>query len=434
MYKLTPQDLINQLTDARARTCALIEQLSEEQLMGPRLPTINPLRWEIGHTAYFYEYWVLRQHYKEAPIIPDIDELFDSIHIPHESRWDLKLPTLHDTIQYMQAVKDRVVQHLSNDEQDNRRDYLVQYAIFHEDMHCEAFTYTRQILEYPIPNIAAEHTDEDFEKITGDVCIPKGVFKLGAPHSDQFIFDNEKWEHEQTVSAFKISRVAVSNEEFQCFVDEGGYEQSEFWCDEGWQWRLNASLKHPIYWRKGGNQSAWQIRWFDTWQDMQPDSAVVNVSWYEAIAYCRWAKRRLPTELEWEVAAAAVPEKDNAGIKDKKNYYPWGDSEYKPNFATLNGQTLGPANVSAKPQGDSAFGCRQMLGNVWEWTSTTFSPYPEFTPDMYQDYSQPLFGKTKVLRGGCWATRSRLLRNTLRNYYAPGRNDIFAGFRTCAID
>jgi iron(II)-dependent oxidoreductase len=142
----------------------------------------------------------------------------------------------------------------------------------------------------------------------------------------------------------------------------------------------------------------------------------------------------LPTELEWEVAAAAVPTKDGKSLSAIKRLYPWGDESYSSEHATFNGLTLGPVNVSANPKGDSAFGCRQMLGNVWEWTSTTFSPYPGFTPDMYQDYSQPLFGNTKVLRGGCWATRSRLVRNTLRNYYVADRNDVFAGFRTCALD
>jgi len=434
MYTLNPQDLINQLTDARARTCALIDQLSEDQLIGPRLATVNPLRWEIGHTAYFYEFWVLRHHYNEPPLIDDIDELFDSIHIPHDSRWDLKLPTLDDTIKYMQDVKDRVVAHLSNDEHDARRDYLVQYAIFHEDMHCEAFTYTRQTLEYPVPKITSDDVVEKIDVVKGDVKIPAGKFQLGAQQSENFIFDNEKWQHEQTVNEFKISRVAVCNEEFKQFVEDEGYKRPKFWCEQGWKWKLANALNHPVYWRKANNEFGWEIRWFDTWQMIQPLTAIINVSWFEANAYCRWAKRRLPSELEWEVAASAIPTSDGKSISDIKRHYPWGADECQAHHAAFNGLTLGPVNVHAKAQGDSAFGCRQMLGNVWEWTSTTFSPYPGFVPDMYQDYSQPLFGKTKVLRGGCWATRSRLLRNTWRNYYGPDRNDVFAGFRTCAID
>jgi gamma-glutamyl hercynylcysteine S-oxide synthase len=116
-----------------------------------------------------------------------------------------------------------------------------------------------------------------------------------------------------------------------------------------------------------------------------------------------------------------------------KRRYPWGDAPPDPGYANLDGGALGTIDVAALPAGDSAFGCRQMLGNAWEWTDTVFEPYPGFTPDMYRDYSMPLFGQTRVLRGGCWATRSRLIRNTWRNYYGPDRNDVFAGFRTCAL-
>lgn len=427
------EDLIKQLTDARARTCELIDQLSEEQLIGPRLPTVNPLRWEIGHAAYFYEFWILRHHYKEAPLLDGIDELFDSIHIPHESRWDLKLPELQDTILYMQQVKDRVVAHLANGEKDQLRDYFTQYAIFHEDMHCEAFTYTRQTLSYPAPNISIELPSmADSDQINGDVAIPSGTFFQGAENNGEFVFDNEKWAHAKQVASFKISRVAVSNAEFAQFVNEGGYEQANYWGDEGWEWLTNSKMQHPLYWRRNKEDSSWEIRWFDLWRPLQQDAAVINVNWYEANAYCKWAQRRLPTELEWEVAASGEPSPDGLSLSKNKRKFPWGNDLPTSQFANLNGETLGPVSVNAKELGDSAFGCRQMIGNVWEWTDSIFSPYLEFTPDMYEDYSQPLFGKARVLRGGCWATRSRLIRNTWRNYYGPDRNDVFAGFRTCA--
>jgi iron(II)-dependent oxidoreductase len=159
---------------------------------------------------------------------------------------------------------------------------------------------------------------------------------------------------------------------------------------------------------------------------------VIHVNWYEARAYCRWAGRRLPSELEWEVAAAGEPGPDGRTLAPTKRRYPWGDEPPTPARANLDGGALWTIDVGALPAGDSAFGCRQMIGNAWEWTDTVFGPYPGFTPDMYQDYSQPLFGSTRVLRGGCWATRGRLIRNTWRNYYGPERNDVFAGFRTCA--
>ena len=155
------------------------------------------------------------------------------------------------------------------------------------------------------------------------------------------------------------------------------------------------------------------------------------ICWHEARAYCRWAECRLPTELEWEVAAAGQPDA-SGDLSNEKRHYPWGDRKPVSHLANLDGSALGTIAVGALPESDSAFGCRQMIGNVWEWTENTFGPYPGFVPDMYADYSQPLFGKTKVLRGGAWTTRGRMIRNTWRTYYGPERNDVFAGFRTCA--
>ena len=153
MSSISPAELIQQLEDARTRTLVLVDGLNNDQLMGPRLPTINPLRWEIAHAAYFYEYWILRHHFKEDPQLVDVDKLFDSIDIPHSDRWDLPLPSLDDTLSYMEVVLERTRAHLANGNADPQRDYLAQYAIFHEDMHCEAYSYTRQTLAYPAPNL-----------------------------------------------------------------------------------------------------------------------------------------------------------------------------------------------------------------------------------------------------------------------------------------
>ncbi|HEX9443177.1 MAG TPA: SUMF1/EgtB/PvdO family nonheme iron enzyme, partial [Candidatus Binatia bacterium] len=142
--------------------------------------------------------------------------------------------------------------------------------------------------------------------------------------------------------------------------------------------------------------------------------------------------RRLPTEAEWEMAAAAEPEKDGRGIGPRPRKFPWGDEPPAPGRANLDGRALGPVAAGALPRGDSAFGCRQMIGNAWEWTASDFSPYPGFAADPYKEYSEPWFGTHKVLRGGCWATRARLIHNTWRNFYTPDRRDVCAGFRTCA--
>lgn len=432
----TPQTLIAQIEDARARTLALIEGLDAAQLMGPRLPIVNPLCWEIGHAAYFYEFWVLRQHFGEPPGRPDADRLYDSINIAHDTRWDLPLPSLPDTLAYLREVLGRVRARLGNGAEDPGRDYLAQYALYHEDMHTEAFTYTRQTLGYPAPPIGTgprpgASAGGRTHDLAGDAEVPGGEFQLGALPADGFCFDNEKWAHPVEVRPFRIARTAVSNGEYAAFVDDGGYRRPELWDRDGWQWRTAAGLGQPVYWRKAAD-GGWEHRRFDRWESLPLDRAVIHLNWYEARAYCRWAGRRLPSELEWEVAAAGEPRTGGTALAPHKRRYPWGDAAPDPNRANLDGGALGTIDVAALPAGDSAFGCRQMLGNAWEWTDSVFGPYPGFTPDMYQDYSQPLFGSTRVLRGGCWATRGRLIRNTWRNYYGPERNDVFAGFRTCA--
>jgi iron(II)-dependent oxidoreductase len=431
MGKLNPNTIANQLDDAHQRTMALIDGLSQAQLMGPLLATVNPLLWEIGHAAYFYEYWVLRHHLNMPAIREDSDRLYDSITIAHDDRWDLPLPTLQQTLAYIEAVEDRIKACLSVGD-DGQRDYLAQYAVFHHDMHNEAYTYTRQTLNYPEPDIGrAGHCILAAGGLSGDASIPGGTFMLGASQQDGFVFDNEKWAHRVEIEPFHIARAAVSNGDYLNFVQADGYSKQEYWDKEGWQWLKHVDLKHPVYWRHDAD--GWQIRKFDRWQLLPVNAALIHVSWHEAQAYCRWAGRRLPTEAEWEVAAAAEPSADGQSLASTRRHFPWGNEAPRADQANLDGYALGTVDVGAHAAGDSAFGCRQMIGNVWEWTQDTFGPYPGFVPDMYQDYSQPLFGNTKVLRGGAWATRARMIRNTWRTYYGPDRNDVFAGFRTCTI-
>ncbi|TMA51503.1 MAG: ergothioneine biosynthesis protein EgtB, partial [Deltaproteobacteria bacterium] len=230
---------------------------------------------------------------------------------------------------------------------------------------------------------------------------------------------------------FAIGRAPVTNAEFATFVEDGGYRRRELWSGAGWRWREEVEAAHPVYWRRavGGG---WERRHFDRWLALEPYHPVIFVGWYEADAYCRWAGRRLPTEAEWEAAAAGEPTAGDTALAAHKRLYPWGDQQPMPERANLDAHTLGCVDVAALPAGDSVFGCRQMLGNVWEWTATDFLPYPGFVLDPYEEYSAPWFGTHKVLRGGCWATRGRLLRNTWRNFYTPDRRDVFAGFRTCS--
>jgi gamma-glutamyl hercynylcysteine S-oxide synthase len=422
---VTAAELRRDLLDARARTLEIVSDLEGYTLMGPRLPNINPLLWEIGHLAWFQENWVLR-HYAGEPLIrDDADALYDSMKVPHDTRWDLPLPTRQETLEYMRRVMERVLSKLRNDPVDPRLAYFARHVTFHEDMHGEAFIYTRQTIGYSAPILGAANPRRrppGYRVPEGDASISGGAFELGClPGREPFVFDNEKWAHAVRIEPFAIARRAVTQGEFAEFVFDHGYARENLWTPEGWQWRTSSGTTHPLYWRFV--QGNWDVREFDRWAPLEKDRAMIHVNWYEADAYCRWAGRRLPTEAEWELAASGV----------EKRRFPWGN-DHAETHANLDGTHGGAVSVNAFSEGDTPSGIRQLIGNVWEWTSSPFQPFPGFVPDPYREYSEPWFdGMHMVLRGGAWPTRPRLIRNTLRNFYPRDRSDVFAGFRTCAL-
>jgi gamma-glutamyl hercynylcysteine S-oxide synthase len=411
------------LRDSRARTLDLVVDLADALWLGEVLPIVNPILWEVGHVAWFQERWVLRHRRGDAPLLAHADALYDSSRVPHATRWSLPLPGRDDTLRFMEAVLERAL--LCIDESSPERAYFHRLALFHEDMHAEALTYSRQTLVHPAPRSVASPeivpATLDRGPLPGDVEIPGCRYRLGAAPDEPFVFDNEKWAHPVEVAAFRMARAPVTNEAFSAFVDAGGYDADRWWSPAGKAWRASTGARHPVYWvrRSGG----WHERRFQATTPLEPHRPVIHVSWFEAEAFCSWAGRRLPTEAEWELAASTP---------DKRRF-PWGDAPPTSSAANLDARSGGPVDVAAFPAGDSPFGCRQMIGNVWEWTASDFAPYPGFVIDPYEEYSAPWFAAPhKVLRGGCWATRGRLLRNTWRNFYPPHRRDVFAGFRTCA--
>jgi len=426
------EELMKSVNEVRQQSMDLISDLDESQLTVPYLDILNPWIWEFCHQAYFQELWVLRKGLGLDPIIKNADSLFDSMTVGHETRWKLQLPSKEEAFDYAQKVRDKVIELINSGKLDEKLKYYIMYSVFHEDMHTEAFTYTRQTLGYKTPKFS-HISDINIPKVNDaisteeDAKIPGGKFMLGASNNADFVFDNEKWEHEVSVAEFEISRTAVTEGQFAKFVDDSGYNRKELWSNDGWKWKNATQAEHPLYWQKqNGN---WQNRHFDKYIPIDENRAIIHVSWYEAEAYCNWAKRRLPTEVEWEVAAAG--EANGDVLSSKKRNYAWGDEIPIADKANLGWQAMNTVDVRAHEKGDSSFGCRQMIGNVWEWTSTTFKPYPGFIADMYQDYSQTSFYTRKVLRGGCWATQPKQIRNTWRNFYTPDRREVFAGFRTC---
>lgn len=435
--RVPAEDLARILNDARRRTAELTEDVANERPYGPNLQIVNPLLWEVGHVGFFHDYFALRQLYGLSDYqMPEAESLYDSSAIAHDDRWELPLPTMARTRDYLTNVHNAMLARLPDSgPASEAQSYVYQLTAFHEDMHGEAFFWTRQTLADPPPALTAPADLPPAEPTgawPGDVDVPGGTHRLGADPEVFFRFDNEKQPHEVTVAPFRIARAPVTNADFAAFVEAGGYEDPRYWSEAGWHFVQEREKTMPSYWRRGAN-GGWELRWFDRWIPLPPNQPVCFVNHHEAEAYCNWAGRRLPTEAEWEVAASRVPDGD--GLAPGKRTYPWGETPPTPAHANLDGYRLGPVDVAAFPEGDSAFGCRQMFGNVWEWTASLFKPYPGFQADLYRDYSEPWFPQDRrVLRGGGWPTRSRMLTTMHRNFMLPDRDDLFTGFRTCAVD
>lgn len=433
-HRLTSAVLIAMLDDARQRTLELTKDLPAERHLGPKLSTVNPPQWEIGHVGFFHDYFVLHKFYGLPNYqVPNAQALYDSMGVAHDKRWTLDLPSMDDTFGYLRTVRDAMVSRLQEGLNDSATSYVWQLATFHEDMHGEAFAYTRQTLADPKPTIvppAGGLPLLNVGALEGEVFIPGGEHTLGADETVGFRFDNEKPNITQAFDPFTIDIAPVTNAAFARFVDAGGYQNSTYWSAAGWAWRDAQAVNAPRYWRH--DAAGWQVRVFDRWQALPPHTPVSHVNWHEANAYCQWAGRRLPTELEWEVAASR--QAVGQTLTPHKTLYPWGNEPPSLTLANTDGYRVGCVDVAAYPAGDSALGCRQMLGNVWQWTSSLFKPYPGFSADLYAEYSEPWFNDGRmVLRGGSWATRSRYLNNNTRNFFPPERNDIIAGLRTCAL-
>ncbi|HET7826042.1 MAG TPA: selenoneine synthase SenA [Anaeromyxobacter sp.] len=442
------------VSDARRRTLELVRSLREGELLGPMLAIVNPPLWELGHVAWFEERWALRHAAGRDPLRADVDAHYDSSAIPHDTRWSLPLPTLADTEAYLRATSAAVQELLPRLPERDR--YFVELAVLHEDMHGEAMAFSRQTLGWAAPSGLGEmgraegQPDEAAPEragglggrrlsappqydvggdLTGDAHVPGGALRLGSTPDEPWVFDNEKWAHEVVLEPFSIARAPVTQARYAAFVEEDGYRRRELWSDAGWAWREAQGAEAPAYWRRDGR--TWLRRDFDRWVPLEPHRPVVNVCLHEAEAYCRFARRRLPTEAEWEAAAAGEPG-PGGKLAPRKRRWPWGDDPPGPGRAHLDFRALGAVDVGAFAAGDSAFGCRQMIGNVWEWTASPFLPFPGFSADPYRDYSQPWFGTHQVVRGGSFATTGRLVRNAFRNFYEPHRRDPWIGFRTCA--
>jgi iron(II)-dependent oxidoreductase len=396
--------LAGQLQAARNYTLALFNAYALEGFdvaaNVPQISIVNPPLWELGHLAWFAEWFILREARSTHPaaaskpsLLAKGDDWFDSKMVAHKSRWSLDLPSTGAIKTYCNEVLDRVLDKLTREASLDQSLYPYRLALAHEDMHGEALLYTMQTLGLtPPPGILRTSTTAHGH---GEVGYPGGTIVLGGGQQRGFTFDNEREPFACYVAPFRMDADLVTNAQYADFVADGGYQNGQFWSTAGKAWLMRQERSSPRYWQRdvrvGGTSAAvkanhgqWGTLRFGKLAYLPADEAVRHVSLFEAQAYCAWAGRRLPLESEWEYAATS----GMAGMR-------WGD--------------------------------------LWEWTASPFEPYPGFVADRYEEYSQPWFMSHQVLRGASAATPARFANAHFRNFYLPERDDIFVGFRTCSM-
>ncbi|WP_028932225.1 ergothioneine biosynthesis protein EgtB [Pseudonocardia spinosispora] len=434
MNELTAEQLrshvARELGRSRARSTALTEAVDETDLVRQHSPLMSPLVWDLAHIGSQEELWLVRDVGGREPLRPEIDGLYDAFQHSRASRVDLPLLTPGETRSYVADVRNRALDALEHSPLAGRR--LEEHAfafgmiVQHEQQHDETMLATHQ-LRSGAPVLHGEPVPEPVGgPIPAEVFVPAGAFSMGTS-TEPWALDNERPAHRVELPAFVIDATPVTNGQYAEFIAAGGYEDPRWWSTEGWQHRGEVGLEAPAFWQRDSTGEWWRRR-FGVLEPVRSDEPVVHVCFHEARAFAAWAGRRLPTEAEWEKAARWDHE------TGRSRRYPWGDEEPTPRHANLGQRHLGPAPVGAYPGGASALGVHQLIGDVWEWTSSGWHPYPGFEMFPYPEYSEVFFGGDyRVLRGGSFGSDASAVRATFRNWDHPIRRQIFSGFR-CARD
>ncbi|MFG3497606.1 ergothioneine biosynthesis protein EgtB [Streptomyces sp. NPDC047928] len=419
------------LTAARARTTLLTDCVDEDDLTAQHSPLMSPLVWDLAHISNQEEQWLLRAVAGREAMRPDIDSLYDAFEHPRAARPSLPLLAPAEARGYAADVRDRVLDVLDRTPLEGRPLVDAGFAFGmiaqHEQQHDETMLITHQLRRGPAVLTAPEPppAGPDAAGLPAEVRVPGGPFTMGTS-AEPWALDNERPAHVRDVPEFFIDTVPVTNGAYLRFIEDGGYRDARWWAPEGWAQIREHGIGAPLFWqRDGGPGGRWLRRRFGVVEPVPDDEPVLHVSWYEADAYARWAGRRLPTETEWEKAARHDP------VSGRSLRFPWGDADPTPDHANLGQRHLRPAPAGSYPAGGSPLGVRQLIGDVWEWTSSDFLPYPGFVAFPYREYSEVFFGPAhKVLRGGSFAVDAVACRGTFRNWDLPVRRQIFSGFRT----
>jgi ergothioneine biosynthesis protein EgtB len=424
-------------TDVRARTMQIVAPLEIEDYVIQTAEFMSPPRWHIGHTSWFFE-TVLQQH-KPGYRVYSEDFLFYfnsyyegfGVRIERPKRGTKSRPTVKETIAYRNHIDEQILSILHSPDSLPEADTvmsLVRLGLEHEMQH-------QELLVYDIKHLLCDQFAAPLKplprprgKVEGMAEIEGGLIWIGYDKTQgSFAFDNEKPAHQVFIQNFAIDKAPVSNGNFLEFMDDGGYQNFRWWFSEGWEAVNREHWRAPLYWEL--HDGEWMIRDFSGLHPAagKKDEPVCHVSFFEASAFAKWAGKRLPTEAEWEHAACYDAR------RKVKQAFPWGDTD--PNNGNTNFFENGywsPAPIGAFPDGANAYGCQQMIGDVWEWTTSDYVPYPGFKSD-FDEYNDKWFVNQKVLRGGSFATPQLHIRATYRNFFHAHERWMTSGFR-CAKD
>ncbi|WP_327677914.1 ergothioneine biosynthesis protein EgtB [Streptomyces sp. NBC_00467] len=418
---------LDALITARDRTAGLTTCVDENELIAQHSPLMSPLVWDLAHIGNQEEQWLLRTVGGREALRPEIDSVYDAFEHPRALRPTLPLLAPSEARTYASDVRGRVLDILERtplEGTDPLTDSGFAFGMIaqHEQQHDETMLITHQLRKGPAALSAPEPPAGGMQGLAEEILVPGGPFTMGTS-TEPWALDNERPAHRRDVPAFHLDTAPVTCGAYTAFIEDGGYDDPRWWAAEGWDQIRRHDIGAPLFWRREAGQ--WLRRRFGVTEPVPADEPVLHVSWYEADAYARWAGRRLPTEAEWEKAARHDQE------ADRSRRFPWGDADPTPAQANLGQRHLRPAPAGSYPEGESPLGIRQLIGDVWEWTSSDFLPYPGFAAFPYREYSEVFFGSAhKVLRGGSFAVDKVACRGTFRNWDLPVRRQIFSGFRT----
>jgi gamma-glutamyl hercynylcysteine S-oxide synthase len=429
---MSPQSLAparrESLRSIRTLTLQLFDWATSDQVLRSEpMPGFRPLLWHLAHIGVYQNYWVLQRCAGQPSINPTYDVHFDPIKTPREEA--KVLPARAEIEAYLAETLRRVERFLESADLDAPANngtltagYVLDLVLEHELQHQETVAFVLQAL--PLANKKSGPAPLDGRRTApaSEIHVPAVRTQVGGVAGAGFVYDNELPRHALDVASFVIDRDLTTNGEYAEFVEASGYTNRSLWSDEGWAWKESAAAVAPLYW----SGPPWKERGFFAETALRADAPVTGVSCFEAEAYAAFRGKRLPSEPEWEVAASWDPAR---GVMRR---YPWGDDPVAPG---LGGERVwGTTPVGSHPENASALGLSDVIGNVWQWTSSPFRGYAGFVAYPYPDYSEAWFdGDHRVSRGGSWFTDRSLARTSFRNFYRRRFRPAFLGIR-CARD